>query len=114
MSSLNDPENFAGRVNYAAAAMIRGFGPGGATRSFDNCFENHDGPVVAAALARRAEKNERLRAAMRILDQGYVASAVAKYGGARNLSAVASELRAQRKAELAASLAELEAKRQAG
>lgn len=95
MSSLT-AENFAGRVNYAAAAMVRGFGPNGATRSFDNCFENFDGPVVAAALARRAKKNERLRAAMsRILDPGYVAAAVAKYGGVRNLSDAARKLRTE-------------------
>lgn len=111
MSSLNNPENFAGRVNYAAAAMIRGFGPDGATRGFDDCFENTDGPVVAAALARRAERNERLRAAMRILDPAYVAAAVAKYGGVRNLTAAARELRAQRNAEDAARFASMEAAR---
>ena len=102
MSRLNDPENFAGRVNYAAAVLVRngGLGPNGSTRGFDNCFENSDGEVVAAALARRAQKNERLRAALyKAIDAKYVEQAVAEYGAVRNLAVAARELRAKRKAE---------------
>lgn len=40
MSRLNDPENFRGRVNYAAQVIAYGRRP---TRAFDNCFENYDG-----------------------------------------------------------------------
>jgi len=59
MGRINDPENFAGRVNYAAKVISEGRNN---TRTFDNCFENHDGDEVAAALVRRAEKNPRLAA----------------------------------------------------
>lgn len=58
MPSLNDPANFAGRVNYAAAVIANGRNQ---TRSFDNCFENYDGDAVTVALMRRAQKNPRLR-----------------------------------------------------
>lgn len=56
--SIRDPENFTGRVNYAAAWIVSGRPT---SRSFDSLFENNDGEVVVAALCRRAEKNERLR-----------------------------------------------------
>lgn len=57
MSALNRPDNFAGRVNYAAAVIANGRST---SRAFDNCFENHDGDEVAAALVRRAHRNPRL------------------------------------------------------
>lgn len=57
MSALNRPDNFAGRVNYAAKVIVSGRP---STRAFDNCFENYDGDVVSAALVRRAERNKRL------------------------------------------------------
>lgn len=59
MPSLNDPENFVGRVNFAAFVITQGRRT---SRGFDNCFENYDGDAVAAALVRRARKNERLAA----------------------------------------------------
>ena len=51
MSRLNDPENFRGRVNYAAKVIAYGRRP---TRAFDNCFENYDGDEVATAILRRS------------------------------------------------------------
>lgn len=60
MSRLNDPENFAGRVSYAAKVISAGRRTDG--RAFDNCFENRDGDIVAVALMRRAEKNPKLAA----------------------------------------------------
>ena len=59
MPSLNQPDNFAGRVNFAAFIITQGKPT---SRGFDNCFENYDGDAVAAALVRRARKNERLAA----------------------------------------------------
>jgi len=59
MSRLNDPENFRGRVNYAAKVIAYGHRP---TRAFDNCFENWDGDEVATVIVRRARKNQRLAA----------------------------------------------------
>ncbi|MCR5860338.1 hypothetical protein [Mesorhizobium sp. J428] len=59
MSRLNDPENFRGRVNYAAKIIAYGRSP---TRALDNCFENYDGDEVATAILRRSRKNARLAA----------------------------------------------------
>ena len=59
MGRINDPENFAGRVNYAAKVISEGRN---STRTFDSCFENDDGDEVAVALVRRAEKNPKLAA----------------------------------------------------
>lgn len=59
MSRLNDPENFRGRVAYAAKVIARG---GSRSRAFDNCFENDDGDQVAVAILRRSRKNARLAA----------------------------------------------------
>jgi hypothetical protein len=59
MPSINDPENFTGRVSFAALIITQGRPT---TRGFDSCFENCDGDAVAAALVRRARKNERLAA----------------------------------------------------
>lgn len=52
-------DDFAGRVNYAAAVISAGRRT---SRAFDSCFENHDGDEVVAILLRRAEKNPRLAA----------------------------------------------------
>ncbi|MFO0958236.1 MAG: hypothetical protein U0800_12555 [Isosphaeraceae bacterium] len=90
MSVLNKPENFAGRVRHAASVISLGKGTG---RAFDGCFENYDGDAVAAALMRRAEKNERLRANLfRYINQQSATEAYERYKG-RNLVEVARELR---------------------
>ncbi|MGQ3141255.1 hypothetical protein [Rhizobium oryzihabitans] len=59
MSRINDPENFRGRVAYAAQVIARG---GANSRTFDNCFENDDGDEVAVAVLRRSRKNPKLAA----------------------------------------------------
>ncbi|PZR93507.1 MAG: hypothetical protein DI537_10330 [Stutzerimonas stutzeri] len=90
MSELNRPENFRGRVNYAAAVISAGRRP---TRSFDNCFENWDGDAVAAALMRRAEKNQRLRENLpRYISLSMAEQNHAEYAG-RDLAEVSRELR---------------------
>lgn len=98
MSSLNKPENFAGRVRYAAYVISQGKN---STRALDNCFENHDGDAVAAALVRRAEKNEKLRANLfRYINRQIATEAYERFKG-RKLSDVARELRADAEAEWA-------------
>lgn len=98
MSNLNKLENFAGRVNYAAAVISRG---GSTSRAFDNCFENYDGDAVAAALVRRAERNEKLAGNLyRYIGRESSQEAAAKYQG-RNLAEVSRELIAARKGKWA-------------
>jgi hypothetical protein len=46
------PQSFQARVNYAIDIIVR---KAPACRTFDACFENWDGDVVAAAILRRAE-----------------------------------------------------------
>ena len=76
MSRLNDPENFSGRVNYAAAVISNGRST---SRAFDNCFENFDGDEVVAILLRRAEKNAKLAVNMpRYLGMNSVRDAAAR------------------------------------
>lgn len=95
MSALNRPDNFAGRVNYAAAVISEGRPT---SRGFDNCFENHDGDAVAAALVRRAEKNPRLAANLwRYLCRQTAEEAAAKLAG-KNLAEEAARMRAEAKA----------------
>lgn len=90
MSALNRPDNFAGRVNYAAAVIANKRTP---TRSFDNCFENYDGDAVAAALMRRAERNQRLRENMpKYISMDLARKNFEEYRG-RNLNEVSRELR---------------------
>jgi hypothetical protein len=56
-----NPDNFKYRVDYAAQCFTKGI----QSRSFDNCFEMFDGDAVIVALIRRANKNERLKQAIR-------------------------------------------------
>lgn len=99
MSALNSPENFAGRVAYAAATISAG---NRSTRSFDNCFENYDGDEVAVAVYRRALKNPKLMANFsRYLSLNTVLPCVEKLKdvATRDLPAVAAETRARRRRE---------------
>lgn len=59
MSSLNKTEDFVRRVNYAVRVISEGRRT---SRAFDSCFEEGDGDEVAAALVKRARKNEKLHA----------------------------------------------------
>lgn len=91
MSGLNRPDNFNGRVCYAAKVIVKG---GGHTRGFDNCFENYDGPAVAAALMRRAQYNPKLRENLpKYLHMPTCQEDYEKYKG-HNLTEVARQLRA--------------------
>lgn len=106
MSALNRPENFAGRVNYAAHVITTGKGRHG--RAFGNCFENHDGDVVGAALMRRAEKNPKLAANLfRFLNESVLRDNAETYADipTRELPRAAADLRARKEAEFAAWLA---------
>lgn len=99
MSRLNDPENFQGRVNYAAKVIAYGHRP---TRAFDNCFENYDGDEVATVIVRRARKNRRLAANLhRYLGIASIEAAAQRLADVptRKLPDVARETRARRKAE---------------
>lgn len=92
MSNLNNPDNFKGRVDFAAFVIRKGLQP---SRSFDDCFENGDGDAVAAALVRRAKVNPAIAANLwRYLNRETAEAAFAKYG-AENLTACAARLREQ-------------------
>ncbi|MDN5925597.1 MAG: hypothetical protein L0I29_00805 [Hyphomicrobiales bacterium] len=99
MSRLNDPENFRGRVNYAARVIAYGRR---ATRAFDNCFENYDGDEVATAILRRSKKNARLAANLqRYLSVASIEAAAQRLADVptRKLPEIARQTRARRKAE---------------
>lgn len=96
MPSVYDPDNFAGRVNYAATVIMR---KGASSRSFDTCFEMYDGAAVAAALVRRAERNARLAENLPRYLCGTTAQEVAERYAGRNLSEVARDLRAKAEQE---------------
>lgn len=102
MSALNRPENFAGRVNYAAAVISAGRRT---SRAFDNCFENSDGDEVAAALVRRAAKNPRLAANLWRYVCRETAEAAAKRLEGKSLPKEAAASRARAAAEFAAFMA---------
>jgi hypothetical protein len=99
MSRLNDPENFRGRVNYAAKVIAYGRSP---TRAFDNCFENYDGDEVATVILRRSRKNARLAANLqRYLSLSSIEAAAERLADVptRKLPEVARQTRARRQAE---------------
>lgn len=99
MSRLNDPENFRGRVNYAAQVIAYGRRP---TRAFDNCFENYDGDEVATVILRRSRKNARLAANLqRYLSLASIEEAAERLADVptRKLPEVARQTRARRQAE---------------
>ena len=79
MTSVYDSANFKGRVNLAASYIAAGRQ---STRTFDTCFEMHDGDVVAAALVRRAAANP----------AGKLASNLFKYIGEEGAKAAAATL----------------------
>lgn len=109
MSRLNDPENFRGRVNYAAKVIAYGHSP---SRAFDNCFENYDGDEVATVIVRRARKNRRLAANLhRYLSIASIEAAAERLAeiSTRKLPDVARQTRARRKAEFEAWLEKVKA-----
>ncbi|MER8671383.1 hypothetical protein NKH45_30235 [Mesorhizobium sp. M1156] len=99
MSRLNDPENFRGRVAYAAKVIAYGRRP---TRAFDNCFENYDGDEVATAILRRSRTNTRLAANLhRYLNLASTEAAAERLAdiSTRKLPQAARQSRARGKAE---------------
>lgn len=104
MARLNDPENFIGRVDYAAAVIIAG---SVTTREFDTCFENGDQAAVAAALMRRAENNPKLAEGMfRYIVKELAVEAHKQLNG-RDLADAARELRDASSERLQASMGTL-------
>lgn len=113
MSALNDPDNFAGRVNYAAAVIASGRST---TRNFDNCFENYDGSEVAVAVYRRSLNNPKIAANLfRYISREITMADVERLKDVptRELSKVAAETRARRRAESDAYFAKLRSERAA-
>lgn len=106
-------EDFAGRVNYAAAVISNGRST---SRAFDNCFENHDGDEVCAVLVRRAENNPRLAANIwRYLSRDSVMAAAERLKDVptRQMAAHAAETRARCNREFDAMMAKREAESEA-
>lgn len=92
MSRVYEDDNFRGRVDHAAKVIARG---GDANRTFDTCFEMHDGDAVAVALYRRVTKNPNTSLARNIwryLSFDSVAPMARKYSN-RNLDELAREQR---------------------
>lgn len=110
MSKLNQPENFAGRVNYAALAMLRGQR---STRALDNCFENADADAVCAALVRRARSNPALAAALpKYIGPHMLAEADSlAQKSPREIATAAAEMRRRRREEMDAWYARAQAER---
>lgn len=91
MSGLNRPDNFAGRVRYAADVIANGRE---ARRAFDNCFENNDGDAVALAMLRRAATNAKLaRNLWRYLSRATVEPLAELHKAERSLPALAKRMR---------------------
>lgn len=91
--SVYEPDNFAGRVKLAAS-YISGGRDG--NRTFDTCFEMHDGVAVSIALYRRTLKNPDTKLAANIwryLCKETVIEVAHKYRSEQNLSHFASSLR---------------------
>jgi len=97
-SSVYDFENFAGRVQFAAAVIAR---RGATSRSFDTCCEMYDGEAVIAALVRRAKKRPNGSLAKNLyhyIDQKSAEAAYQKTIG-MDLTAHAAQLRASAQRE---------------
>jgi len=60
-SQVYQPDAFKTRVDYAARCLRENRTD---SRTFDTCFEMHDGDAVVVALIRRAAKSSTLRAAI--------------------------------------------------
>lgn len=90
MPTVYDPENFSGRVNYAALVISQ---RRQTTRSFDTCFEMYDGDAVAAAIWRRSLRNPKLASNLgRYLDPNRCKQSFEQYEG-QDLTVAARQLR---------------------
>ena len=63
MSKVYENDAFQVRVNLAAGYISKGRNR---SRTFDTCFEMHDGDAVATALVRRVDRNPHTRLAQNI------------------------------------------------
>ena len=105
IKSLYDSDNFAGRVNYAAACISRQSHPN--ERAFDTCFEMFDGEVVTTALVRRSATNQKLADGIRKMFGGKFPTewqaTAAKYAdtATKDLPALAKQLREKAQAAYA-------------
>jgi hypothetical protein len=101
-------ENFHGRVNYAIRCFFRGRSAT-QTRSFDDCFEMHDGDLVVTAIVRRARRDSDLYQA---IGRAWVSyddedpqfpadwlTTAAKFSHVRNLAGAARQMRSARRQE---------------
>ena len=66
---VSNKADFSKRLNYAAQFCIgrAGSGNGESTRALCNCVESEDGAQILASLVRRAHKNPKLEAGVRLL-----------------------------------------------
>jgi hypothetical protein len=113
MASPYDPNAFASRVNLACAYISAGRRN---TRTFDTCFEMHDGDAVAVAVYRRSRRNPALCANLyRYLDRGTLVRAAwqNRRRSTRSLPAWAAELRRKSEETFAAMMAKQAAEKAA-
>lgn len=113
MTSINNPDNFAGRIDFAAAYIAAGRNT---SRSFDSCFENDDGDAVVTALYRRAQAKPTGRLAAnlwRYLARESVERTATENAHRTDLAAWAAELRAQGRAQFQAMMDRMNAGRAA-
>lgn len=99
--AVKDADDFAARVNYAAAYISRW--PGYGTRGFDDCFEMFDGDAVGVAVYRRSLKNPRLAANLwQAINREIVLANVEKYKEVptRKLPELAARLRQEAQARI--------------
>lgn len=98
------PKSFQQRVNYAAQCILN---QQTRSREFDSCFEMFDGDLVAAAIVRRCEVDDVLRAALANWQSHGRSSeipaewleAAAKYKDVSNLARKARSVRQQQERE---------------
>jgi hypothetical protein len=76
-------QSFSERLKYAAQFCTRraGTGNSASTRALCNCIEHQDGERLMAELVRRAHKNEKLNAGVRLLfDVNSINSVAVRFG----------------------------------
>lgn len=81
MTNIYNPDNFAGRVEFAAKYISSG---AETNRRFDGCFEMNDGDAVALAILQRVMKRPNTKLAANIwqyLSRESVEPLAIKYAG---------------------------------
>ena len=110
MTHVYESDAFAERVNFAANYISAGRST---TRTFDTCFEMHDGNCVAVALLRRAEARPNGNLAKNLFK--YISEDLTRENAkelanvpTKKLGIEAAKVRAKAGAEFDASMAERE------